>query len=147
MINKILKSGNKVFLDTMVFIYYFENHHKFLHILSAIFTSIEKSYVKGYTSTITMAEILVKPYKLKDFEAAQDYQTIISQLPNFSIVPITSNIANTSAFLCAEYGLGLADAMQISGAIETKSDFFISNDYKLKKIKEIKIVCLNDLAK
>ncbi|MDI6732015.1 MAG: PIN domain-containing protein [Candidatus Margulisbacteria bacterium] len=135
--------SRKLFLDSMVFIYHLEEAPKYINTTLKLFHSIEKGEYQGITSAITLAEILVKPYQRGQYEVVQDYRTILENFPNLSICAISPAIADTAAALSAKYALRLPDALQISCALENSADMFITNDRKLKIVKEIKIELLN----
>jgi len=55
--------GKIVGLDTMIFIYHFEENRVYSPLTFSIFESLEKGNFKGITSILTLLEILVKPKK------------------------------------------------------------------------------------
>lgn len=63
-----LQKHRKLSLDTSVFIYFIERHPRFFDICDWIFHGIEERRVEATTSTLTLTEILVQPYKLKNDE-------------------------------------------------------------------------------
>jgi len=53
--------GKIIGLDTMVFIYHFEENQLYSPLTFSIFENLEKGNFKGITSILTLLEILVKP--------------------------------------------------------------------------------------
>ncbi len=62
------------------------------------------------------------------------------------MVNIDPGIAERGAELRAKYGIRTPDALQVASAIENQATIFISNDNKLKKIKEIEIAALKEMT-
>jgi predicted nucleic acid-binding protein len=61
------------------------------------------------------------------------------------LTDINVNVAEKAGLLKGNYSdLKTIDAIQISSAIEIGSDAFLTNDKRLKKIKEIKVMVLED---
>ena len=50
-----------------------------------------------------------------------------------------------AAELRAKYGIRTPDAIQLSSVICKKGDVFITNDIKLKAVKEIKVMTIEDI--
>ncbi len=58
---------------------------------------------------------------------------------------VSAGIAERAGRLRGQYvDLRTVDAIQLSAAIDIGADAFLTNDKKLKKIKEIKILVLKD---
>jgi len=136
-----------VALDTMLFIYHFEDHPRFSSITEKIFEKIERGEIRAFTSYITLLEILVKPYKDKDLKAAYDYKNLLLTFPNLQFIPVGLEIADTAASLRAEYAIRTPDAIQLATAMNCKADSYITNDEALKKIKGTNIRILKDIKK
>lgn len=55
--------GQPVAIDTAPFIYYIEQHPKFLSKVEAIFESAEQGEIRAITSVLTLLEVLVHPIR------------------------------------------------------------------------------------
>ena len=90
--------------------------------------------------------ILVKPIKDQNIKAIKDYKFLLNNFPNLKMVNIDPEIAEKGAELRARYGIRIPDALQIASAIENHATIFISNDNKLKKVKEIEVAVLKEIT-
>lgn len=99
------------------------------------------------SSTLTLAELLRKREIQINAKVKEEIKEKFLAVPNFQLVDLDLFIAEHSAALTARYNLSLPDGIHLATAILTNCDFFISNDKKLKKVREIKIVYLDDLGK
>ena len=99
-----------------------------------------------YISTLTVAELLAKPYKMKDIRKISLFEEFIQSLPNTKIQDIDYNIAKRAAKIRANNNLRTPDAILLATASINKSSCFITNDISLKNIsvEDISILVLND---
>jgi predicted nucleic acid-binding protein len=145
-VKKLFKAHQVVGLDTMPFIYSMEARKPYIPFLRSVFYYIEKGFAKGITSIITLTEVLVKPLKDQNIRAIKDYKFLLTNFPNLKMVNIDPKVAEKGAELRATYGIRTPDALQVASAIENQATIFLSNDHKLKKIKEIEMVLIKEVA-
>ncbi|MBA7561138.1 type II toxin-antitoxin system VapC family toxin [Candidatus Atribacteria bacterium 1244-E10-H5-B2] len=139
--------GKVVGLDTMVFIYHFEENQAYSPLTFSIFESLEKGNFNGITSVLTLLEILVKPKKEGNLLLTERYKLLFETFPNLQVKEINENIADIASSLRANYNINTPDAIQIATSLEAKADIFITNDATLKKISEIKVLLLSEMLK
>jgi len=139
--------GKVVGLDTMVFIYHFEENQAYSPLTFSIFESLEKGNFNGITSILTLLEILVKPKKENNLLLTERYKLLFETFPNLQVKEINENIADIASSLRANYNVNTPDAIQIATSLEAKADIFITNDATLKKISEIKVLLLSEMLK
>ena len=58
--------GHRVCIDTAPFIYFIEKNSVYLDILKPVFLEIDKGGIRAITSTVTLLEVLVQPFR-QDF--------------------------------------------------------------------------------
>jgi predicted nucleic acid-binding protein len=129
-----------VFLDSMLFIYYFEEHPDFSAKIEKIFAAVESGSIRAITSVITLSEILIKPLATENIDLADEYKNCLSSFPHLKVLEINHHVATMAATLKAKYKIKLPDALQLGSAICGGASLFISNDKHLGKIKEIKVI-------
>lgn len=134
-------------LDTMVFIYHFEENQTYSPLTFSIFESLEKGNFQAITSILTLLEILVKPKKENNSLLTERYKLLFETFPNLQVKEINENIADIASSLRANYNISTPDAIQIATSIGAKADIFITNDATLKKITEIKVLLLSEMLK
>lgn len=139
--------GKIIGLDTMVFIYHFEENQVYSSLTFSIFESLEKGNFNGITSILTLLEILVKPKKENNSLLTERYKLLLETFPNLQVKTLNENIADIASSLRAKYNLNTPDAIQIATSLEDKADIFITNDANLKKVSEIKVLLLSEMLK
>lgn len=134
-----------VFIDTAPLIYFIEGHSQYQAPLKELFIFADSGQLTFITSTITLIEVLVKPYMAGRTDVAAQYQQLLLNSPGIDLYDVNSTIATKSAELRAEYQLKTPDAIQLATAIENNADYFLTNDIRLKKVTTIKVLVLDDL--
>lgn len=139
-----LVKGKTLFLDTAPFIYFIEKNSRYFDLIKPIISLIDARQSQGITSTITLLEVLVHPLRDGNKKLADKYKAILLSSNSLRTLEISHEISERAALLRAKYGLRTPDALQLSTAIFSKVDLFLTNDPALKKVKEVKVVVLDD---
>ena len=136
---------NKVFIDTSPFIYYLENNPSYVERLKTFFADCLKNKIVLVTSTITLEEYLVYPFKNNDNKMIENFLSFLSAV-NIKIVNIDNRIAVNAARIRGKYdGIKGMDAIQISVCGIEDCDVFLTNDKQLKKVDEIEGKLVSEL--
>lgn len=131
-----------VCLDTSLFIYFLEKNPQFYDSARAYFSKLEKNLFKAVTTILTLTEILSfrNPIITEDKLVIEFFDT-----PNLTILEVNREISIESARIRRTYGFKLADSIQLATAKYAKAKVFITNDERLKKFKELKVILLKEL--
>lgn len=135
----------RVGLDTNLFIYLIEDHPRYGAWCVSLFDLIERGRVSAATSTITLLELLVQPYRQQKEELAQKIFALLGTYPRLAWVPVTLGMADRAADLRARYRLSTPDAIQVATALAHNATRFYGNDKALKRVREIECVVLDEL--
>lgn len=134
-----------IFIDTAPIIYYIEAHPVFGPLTKEVVNAFQSGRLVAFSSVITLAEVLPKPIEVKDEKLARKFAEFLKYGKNLSLIEISIDIAERAGRLRGQYSdLKALDAVQISAAIDVGADAFLTNDKKLKQIKEIKVLILKD---
>ncbi len=142
---KFLDRHHKIGLDTSVFIFHVEENPKYLDLVTPIFVWLEGSRTHAVTSTITMLELLVQPYRLSDIDRVNKFYALLSTYPHLEWIAPTLEIADRAAMLRAEFHLRTPDALQAATALASQATGFISNDDAFLKVPGIEVAILDEL--
>lgn len=138
--------NRSVALDTMIFIYAFEEHPVYLPVLKSFFHALEKGEMSAVTSTLTITECLVQPYRKKNFALSAQYLVLFRNFPNLSIIPLSDDIAERAAFLRAQHNLRTPDAVQLATALVSGCHAFLTNDDRFLAVEGIRILVLDQFV-
>lgn len=139
-------ANKKIFLDTAPLIYYIEENQKYSSLLDKLFLANSKGKFLFQTSVITLIEVLVFPMRQDEHLIVEQYQSILCNSTTINISEINIEIAKIAAGFRAKYGLKTPDSIQVATAVYTSSDFFLTNDIRLKAVKEIEALILDELV-
>ena len=136
----------RIGLDTNLFIYFLEDHPRYGTWCASLFDRIERGHNAAVTSTVTLLELLVQPYRDQKEELAQKIFALTSTYPKIEWVSVSLTLADRAAELRARYRLSTPDAIQLATAIAGKAVRFYGNDRGLRRVKEIECCILDDLV-
>lgn len=136
--------GLRVFIDTAPIIYFIEKHKRYINIIRPVFTEIDSGKIEALTSTITLLEVLVHPFKTNNEKLAERYREILLNSENLTTFEILHEVSEISSKLRAEYSIKTPDAIQIAVGILYGADKFLTNDPNLKKVIDIEVLVLDD---
>lgn len=143
-----MRKTPSVALDSMIFIYLFEEDERFINKVKPLFKAIEKGNLKGVTSIVSPLEVLSAPKLEKELEKKNAFARFFQKTPNVTVHPLSWEIMEKAAGLRRKNtSLKAPDAIQLATAIEAKSRLYITNDKKLKKIriKSLTIILVNEI--
>jgi predicted nucleic acid-binding protein len=127
-LSSFLRRHRRVALDTSVFIYQLEANSRYVALTDQIFSWLEGPSGSAVTSTITMTELLVQPYRAKDQSRVDEFFGLLSTFPNLEWLAPNLEIADRAARLRAAHGLRTPDAVQAATAIHAGATGMITND-------------------
>ena len=136
--------GSRICIDTSPFIYFIEKDPKYLNIIRPIFAEVDAGKIDAVTSTITLLEVLVHPFKTGNESLAEEYREILLHAEGLTTYEIVHEVSELSAKLRAKYTIKTPDAIQIAVGITYGADAFLTNDSDLKKVTEIRVLILED---
>lgn len=121
---------SRIFFDTNLFIYLIEDSGERGARVSGIIGRLSERRDELITSTLTLAEVLVKPLSLGDVAWADRYEKLLNT-PGVSVVPFDRQCARIYAQLRQDKTLKPPDAIQLSCAAAARADLFVTNDERL----------------
>src|SRR5204863_6109683 len=113
-----LKGVSRLAFDTSPIIYFVEANAAYDQLVSKIFSRVAAGELEGWTSVITLSEVLVRPIVTGRTDLQQAYRDLLLNSSNFHTVPITAVVAERAAGIRAVYNLPLPDAIQVAFAID-----------------------------
>ncbi|HWR57545.1 MAG TPA: type II toxin-antitoxin system VapC family toxin [Thermodesulfovibrionales bacterium] len=143
-LKSLLHRHRVVYLDTSIFIYFVEQHPRYHKMCCPIFEDIEAGRIKALTSTLTLLEILVQPYRLKKEDLVLKFYSLLVTYPQLSWIDMTLAVADQAAGLRAKYGLRTPDAIQMASALSHGAGAFICNDRAFERIEGIECLIIDD---
>jgi predicted nucleic acid-binding protein len=123
---------SRVFWDTNLFIYLFEDYKEFSRSTAELRSKMLSRGDQLFTSTITLGEILVKPMQVGDEDLCHKYESAI--ISAAVMLPFDISAAKKYASIRSNRSLRAPDAVQLACAAAAGVDLFVTNDTRLQGI-------------
>lgn len=130
-------------VDTAIFIYFIEEHPRFLPVIEPLFREVDKGRRKLVTSALTLLEVLVVPYRSGDHLLATRYEALLTQSRGVQVAEISRDHLRAAAQLRAATSVKTPDALQLIAAMAGGCPVFLTNDRELPAIPGIRILQLS----
>ncbi len=111
----------------------------------AILAWVEQPGHGAFTSTITLTELLAKPYATLDPLPIQRVKQFLLAFPNLRWVATDIEIADFAGRLRAEHRLKTSDAIHAATAIQMGASGFVTNDAIFKRIPDFETLVIDQL--
>jgi len=133
---RLPEGATSVMLDTCCFIYHFQAdaYPAQAPYIEDLLRRIEQGELIGFTSPVTIAEIMTKPRQLGLDDVAYAYKLILLNFPNLAIPPIDAAVADKASSLRARFGLKLPDALQIAVGLAHGASAFVTFERELQRV-------------
>lgn len=132
-----LQEGDLVVVDTAPLIYILEDHPRFAPLFQGLFETADRGHLQVAVSAISVAELLVGPFKEGKDALAKRYE---KALANFELIAVSTEIAVTAARLRVSTGLRLPDALQAATALEIGAAALVTHDRDFSKLSGLKVL-------
>lgn len=141
-----LKKYRKLGLDSSIAIYHLEDIEPYADLTELIFAAVARGSLSAVWSTISVTELLAKPFADGRMDRAMACDQFIQSFAGAPIISPNYGIAREAARLRGEYRMRTPDALLIATALHEKANAFVTNDARLRKVKAegIAIVILAD---
>jgi len=140
-----LAGVDRLGLDTPPFIYLIERNPAYRDVVREVFRRITAGLLTAHSSVVTLTEVLTRPYRVGDDTLVRRYRRFLLRSRNYSLDSIDSAIAEQAASLRARYGLRTPDALQIATALSAGCTAFLTNDARLQRVTELRVLILDEL--
>jgi predicted nucleic acid-binding protein len=132
-------------IDTAPIIYLIEAHPQYEALVTEVGRRIARREIEGVTSVITLGEVLVQPFAQGSLALQAEYRDILLHSAGLRTVEISADAAEEAARLRARHGTRLPDALQVATALRTGCEAFLTNDRRLARVTELRVLLLDDL--
>ena len=131
-------------VDTALFIYFIEEHPRFLRLIEPLFAAADEGKRELVTSELTLLEVLVVPFRAGNLALAERYENLLTRSSGIRIVDLTRDQLRTAAQLRAATAVRTPDALQLAAAITSRCTSFITNDRRLPAVAGTRVLQLAD---
>ncbi len=136
---------SRVYWDSMLFIYWLEDHPQYAKQVDAIHSRMKQRQDRLITGAFTFGEVLAGTYRKGRPELADQFRTLLRSVVA-EIVPFTIETAEHYARIRGALGTTPADAIHLASAAQAGTDLFLTNDKSLvgKIVPGIQFIAMLD---
>ncbi len=140
-----LPPSGAVYVDTSPIIYSVEKHADYWLLLRPLWAASKAGQIEIVSSELTLLETLVGPLKHDNTELTAAYEHLLTST-ELQLIPISAEILKAAARLRAETNLKTPDAIHAATALAAGCTQLITNDTDLKRVPQLLVVVLKDVA-
>lgn len=135
-----------VAVDTAIFIYFIEEHPRFLPEIVKLFREADEGRRELIASALTLLEVLVVPYRAGNRILAERYEALLTRSRGIRLVDLSRDQLRAAAQLRAATGVKTPDALQLVAAIGSGCTTFLTNDRRLPLVPGLRILQLGSTS-
>ena len=128
-----------MYLDANVFVYALEGEPALRALALSVLDAVDTGEVVACTGEITLAEVLVAPYRQGNAGLAAAYETLLGPRSPVDVFPTTAQTWRDAARLRSQTALRLPDAVHLATALQAGADVFLTHDHRLVRVETDRI--------
>jgi uncharacterized protein len=121
---------SRVYWDSMLFIYWLEDHPQYARRVDAIRSRMEERHDQLITGAFTFGEVLTGAHRRGVPHLADEMRRLLQNAVS-EVIPFTVATADHYARIRGTPGITPADAIHLATAAQTGTDLFLTNDKRL----------------
>ena len=130
-------------VDTALFIYFIEEHPRFLPVIVPLFRQADQGKRDLITSALTLLEVLVVPYRAGNRPLAERHEALLTRSRGIRLVELTREQLRAAAQFRAATGVKTPDALHLVAALGTGCTTFLTNDRGLPPVPGLRVIQLS----
>ena len=140
-----LRRHHKIALDSNIFIYELDANPRYATYARHVFQWLAEPHHSALTSTLTMTEVLTRPYAVGATRQANEYYGLLSNYPHLDWIAPDLVTADLAAQFRAGHRMRTPDAIQAATAVCSGATGLVSNDRVFERVKGFETLVLDDL--
>jgi predicted nucleic acid-binding protein len=138
-------AGQRVYIDTNLFIYFLDRHPVYFSAVAALFQASMDQVFFATTGDVAVAEVMVGPYRHDDPSLAARCKQFFAQSQLLTVVAHQRQVFDSAAQLSAKKRMKFIDALHVATAIDVGCTAFITNDMGVPSVQGLDVIQLADL--
>ncbi len=121
---------SRIYWDSMLFIYWLEDHPVFAKRVNEIHHRMEERHDQLLTGTFTLGEVLAGPYRKGSVQKVDEVRRLLRNVVG-EMIPFSVDAAERYARIRGTLQVSPADAIHLASAAQAGTDLFLTNDRQL----------------
>jgi predicted nucleic acid-binding protein len=144
-LRSFLRRHRRIALDTSIFIYQLEGNPRYAPFTDVIFAWLDRTDSRGIVSTVTMTELLVRPYRDRDEHHVDLLYAQLSTYPHLEWIVPSLEIADLAARMRALHHMRTPDALHAATALHAGAGGLLTNDPVFERLEGLETLVLDNL--
>ncbi|NQT87775.1 type II toxin-antitoxin system VapC family toxin [bacterium] len=141
-------AGERVYLDTNLFIHAVEAVSPYADMMREVFEGIDAGGFEAATSELTLAEVMVRPVADGNVALQQAYEGMIHAGGALQVAAVDRAILlNAARLRAAAMALKLPDAIHVATAHACRCTVLLTNDQALSGLSDIRVLLCSNLLR
>ena len=136
--------GGPVALDTSIFVYFIEEHPLYLPVVDPLFEAIDAGEIEAVTSSLTLLEVLVIPFRFANATLVERYETLLTKSQGLRLIDLDRDFLRSVAHIRAATRAKTPDAMQLAAAMVTGCPVFLTNNNRIPAVPGLRVLQLEE---
>ena len=141
-----LLKGNRIYLDSNIWLYALEDSPEYSELLVSLFSAAKARSLMVFTSELTLAEVLVRSIRENDAAKQAIYTRAITETNSTKAVSVSRSILVEAARVRGITKLKLPDAIHAATAIASSCTTFLTNDKQFRTVKGLNTLLLSEVS-
>jgi len=125
-----------------IFVYFVEQHSRFLPLVRPIFDGARRGRWQAVTSTLTLIETQMAPCRAGDVALADRYETVLHGR-GVKLVALEPPVLQSAAELCRKFDIAPPVAIHLAAALSAGCTTFVTNQTSFAAFPDLPVIILD----
>ncbi|MFP5288650.1 MAG: type II toxin-antitoxin system VapC family toxin, partial [Thermoanaerobaculia bacterium] len=116
----------------------------YLPLVQPLFEAIDAGELGAVTSSLTLLEVLVIPFRFSNAALVERYETLLTKSQGLRLVDLDRDFLRAVAQVQASTRAKTPDAIQLAAAMAAGCPVFLTNDDRIPDLPGLRILLLDD---
>ncbi|MFQ5746802.1 MAG: PIN domain-containing protein [Gemmatimonadota bacterium] len=138
----LLQDAGRVHIDARVLALHVAASARHVDLTRQLFAGLRAGEFNAQTSSMSIFQIVVEPFRRGDEETAGQAERWLSALPGLEVLPVTAAVARQAAQVKAQLGGRTERAVQLATALEGGARLFLTDRSSIRRIAGMQLEAL-----
>ena len=138
-------AGQRVYIDTNVFIFFLDGNEKYLPVVGPIMQACADGTIFAATGRLAIADVMVHPYRNGNAVTVSRFKSFFTQKNFLSIAEQGPDCFDDAAMIAGQKRMKLIDAIHYRTALQAGCRFLLTNDRGFATDADMVVLQIDDL--
>ena len=138
-------AGQRVYIDTNVFIFFLDGNERYLPVVGPILQACANGTIFAATGRLAIAEVMVHPHRNGDAVTISRFKSFFTQKNFLSVVEHEPGCFDDAAMIAGQKRMKLIDAIHYRTALQAGCRFLLTNDRGFATDADMEVLQIDDM--